>query len=376
MGDPLQLSVRARCEAFGPTQSHGKPPRPEEQHGISLASVRGIALRQYEIANREEVDMFRIASIIATVCVGVLAASAAQAQYPVRPIRFVVPFPPGGLADYVSRVIAQQLTQSVGQQVLVDNRGGGDGAVAGTIVANSAPDGYTIFFGTNSPLSAVPALHKRSPYDPVRDFTAVSMIGRFTFFLFSTPSVPAHTLTELIDYARANPGKLNYGTGNTSAIVASAQLKLLSSVDITHVPYKGDAAVTTDMLGGRVQLSFMTPVPGLAYVKEGRLRLLAVLLPQRSGLAPEVPTIGEAGMPGVSITPWAGLFGPAKLPASVVERLSREFRTILTRTDIREQLARQGFEAQASTSAELDSHNREQLEAWRRVVNEAKIPIE
>ncbi len=275
MGDPLQLSVRARCEAFGPAQSHGKPPRPEEQHGISLASVRGIALRQYEIANREEVDMFRIASIIATVCVGVLAASAAQAQYPVRPIRFVVPFPPGGLADYVSRVIAQQLTQSVGQQVLVDNRGGGDGAVAGTIVANSAPDGYTIFFGTNSPLSAVPALHKRSPYDPVRDFTAVSMIGRFTFFLFSTPSVPAHTLTELIDYARANPGKLNYGTGNTSAIVASAQLKLLSSVDITHVPYKGDAAVTTDMLGGRVQLSFMTPVPGLAYVKEGRLRLLA-----------------------------------------------------------------------------------------------------
>jgi tripartite-type tricarboxylate transporter receptor subunit TctC len=320
--------------------------------------------------------MFHAARIITNLCFGLLVAAAAQAQYPSRPIRFVVPFPPGGLADHVSRVTAQSLTQSVGQQVLVDNRGGGDGAVAGTIVAKAAPGGYTIFFGTNSPLSAVPALHKRSPYDPIRDFTPISLVGRFTFFLFVTNNVPAQTVGELISYARANPGKLNYGTGNTSAIVASAQLRMLSGADITHVPYKGDAAVTTDMLGGRVQLSFMTPVPGLAYVKDGRLRLLAVLLPQRSALAPDVPTIAEAGLPGVSITPWAGLFGPAGLPAPIVERLSREFRIILTRAEIRNQLAGQGFETQASTPAELDKHNREQLEAWRRIVSEAKIPVE
>src|SRR5690349_23175257 len=151
--------------------------------------------------------MSRIGRIVATLCLAFAVSSIAHAQYPSRPIRFVVPFPPGGLADYVVRVTAQSLTQSLGQQVLVDNRGGGDGAVAGTIVAKAAPDGYTIFFGTNSPLSAVPALHKRSPYDPIRDFTPISLIGRFTFFLFVTPSVPAKSLSDLIAYARANPGK-------------------------------------------------------------------------------------------------------------------------------------------------------------------------
>ena len=320
--------------------------------------------------------MAGVGKIVAVLCAGVLLATEACAQYPSRPIRFVVPFPPGGLADYVVRVIAQPLTQSMGQQVLVDNRPGGDGAVAGTIVMNAAPDGHTIFFGTNSPLSAVPALHKRSPYDPIKDFTPVSLIGRFTFFLYVVPTVPARTVAELILHARANPGKLNYGTGNTSAILASAQLKLLAGIDITHVPYKGDAATTTDMLGGRIQLAFMTPVPGLAHVKEGRLRLLAVLLPQRSALAPDVPTIAEAGMPGVAIEPWAGLFGPAKMPPHVVDRLSREIRVVRTRNDIREQLARQGFETQVSTPAELDRYNREQLEMWRRVVRDAQIPVE
>ena len=314
--------------------------------------------------------------LVITLCLAFLVVPQSHSQYPARPIRFVVPFPPGGTADYVSRVIAQPLTQALGQQVLVDNRPGGDGAVAGTIVMKAAPDGYTIFFATNSPMSAVPALHRRSPYDPIADFTPISLIGRFTFFLFATPSVPAKTLSELIEYARANPGKLNYGTGNTSAIVASAQFKALAGIDITHVPYKGDAPTTTDMLGGSIQLAFMTPVPGLAYVKEGRLRLLAVLLPRRSALAPEVPTIAEAGMAGVSITPWAGLFGPARMPPAIVERLSRELGAVLSRADIREQLARQGFEAQGSTAAEMGSYNREQLQTWRRVIQEAKIPVE
>lgn len=318
--------------------------------------------------------MKRVCHLIATVCV--LWVSVGYAQYPTRPIRFVVPFPAGGLADYVTRVIATPLTQALGQQVIVDNRPGGDGAVAGTIVMKSAPDGYTIFFGTNTPMSAMPALHRKSPYDPIKDFTPVGLIGRFTFFLFVSPSVPAKTLTELIDYARKNPGKLNYGTGNTSAIVATAQFKTIAGIDMTHVPYKGDAPTTTDMLGGAIQLAFMTPVPGFAHVKEGKLRLLAVLLPQRSALAPDVPTIAEAGMPGVSITPWAGLFGPAKLPASVVERLSREMRAILSRNDIRDQLARQGFEVQSSTPAELDAYNREQLQTWKRVIRETNIPVE
>ena len=316
-----------------------------------------------------------VLKLAAALCL-VLLLPCAGAQYPTRPIRFVVPFPPGGTADYVARLIAQPLTQTLGQQVLVDNRPGGDGAVAGTIVMKAAPDGHTIFFGTNSPMSAVPALHKRPPYDPISDFTPISLIGRFTFFLFETPSVPARTVSELITYVRANPGKLNYGTGNTSAIVAMAQFKALAGLELTHVPYKGDAPTTADMLGGSIQLAFMTPVPGLAYVKEGRLRLLAVLLPQRSALAPDVPTIAEAGMPGVSITPWAGLFGPAKMPGAVVERLSRELHAVLSRADIREQLGRQGFEAQTSTPPEMGRYNADQLQTWKRVIREANIPMD
>ena len=313
--------------------------------------------------------------LIAMLCLGFVLAAEAHAQSS-RPIRFVVPFPPGGLADYVARVVTPPLTQALGQQVLVDNRPGGDGAVAGTIVTKAAPDGHTLFFATNSPMSAVPALHRKPPYDPIADFTPISLIGRFTFFLFVTPSVPARTLPELIEHARANPGKLNYGTGNTSAIVATAQFKLLAGIDITQVPYKGDAPTTIDLLTGSIQMAFMTPVPGFAHVKDGKLRVLAVLLPQRSVLAPDVPTLAEAGMPGVSITPWGGAFGPAKMQPKTVERLSREFRAILSRADIREQLGRQGFEAQGSTPAEMDSYNRDQLRTWKRVIAEAKIPVE
>src|SRR5262249_27741971 len=176
-------------------------------------------------------------TMAAALIAGLLLAPASQAQYPNRTIRFIVPFPPGGLADYIARLLGQPLTQSLGQQLLVDNRPGADGAVAGSIAMKAAPDGYTIFFGTNSPMSAVPPLHKTPPYDPIADFTPISLIGRFTFFLFVSPSVPARTLAELIEYARANPGKLNYGTGNTTAIVATAQLKLLAGLNMAQIPY-------------------------------------------------------------------------------------------------------------------------------------------
>ena len=316
------------------------------------------------------------AKTVLGVCVGLLLASTVHAQYPTRPIRLVVPFPPAGTADYAARLISPALTQALGQQVLVDNRPGGDGAVAGTIVQKAAPDGHTIFFATNSPMSAVPALHRKPPYDPVADFTPISLIGRFTFFLFTSPTVPARTLSELVDYVRANPGKLNYGTGNTSAIVATAQLRTIAGLDMQHIPFKGDAPTTNDLLGARIHMAFMTPVPALPHAKEGKLRLLAVLLPQRSPLAPEVPTIAEAGMPGVSITPWAGAFGPAKMQRNVVERVSRELQTVLARADIREALGRQGFDAQGSSPAEMDRYNREQLQMWKRVIVEAKIPME
>jgi tripartite-type tricarboxylate transporter receptor subunit TctC len=310
--------------------------------------------------------------------IALLVAGTANSQqdYPSRPIRFIVPFPPGGSADSVARIMSQQLTQAMGQQWLVDNRPGADGALAATVVTKAAPDGYTLFFGSNSPMSAAPALRKVPPYDPVKDFTSIGFIGHITFIVFVSPTVPVKTLGELIDYAHANPGKLNYGTGNTGSIVSTAQLKMLAKLDVTQVPYKGDALVTGDLIGGRIQFAIMAPIPGLAQARDGRLRMLAVLLPKRSALAPEVPTIAEAGMPGVSISPWAGLFGPPGMNRGIVARLSHELNAAWSRPQIREQIARQGFEVQPSTPEELTTHTSEQYQAWARVIRDANIPRE
>jgi tripartite-type tricarboxylate transporter receptor subunit TctC len=314
--------------------------------------------------------------VLFAVMLTLAAAIPAQAQYPSRPIRFIVPFPPGGTADSVARVVGLHMTQAMGQQWLIDNRPGADGVLAAGIVIKAAADGHTLFFGTNSPLSAAPALRKTPPYDPVKDFTAIGMIGYPSFFLFVPPALPVKTLAELVDYARANPGKLNYGTGNTGAIVATAQFRMLAKLDINHIPYKGDAPATADLMGGRIQFAFMAPTPALAQARDGRLRMLAVLLPQRSSLAPEVPTIAEAGMPGVTIKPWLGMFGPAGMLRDVVTRLSRELTTVLSRPDIREQVSRMGAEPQVATPAETASHTAEQYQAWARVIREANIPQE
>jgi len=320
--------------------------------------------------------MMRFRGMIVSACLALLLVQGVHAQYPNRAIRFVVPFPPGGGADYLARVLAQPLTQALGQQWVVDNRGGADGALAAVLVAKAPADGYTLFLGTNSALSAVPAMRRNPPYDAIADFTPIGMLGRFTFFLYVRPDLPARTVSELVAYTRANPGKLNYGSGNTVSIVAAAQFAIQAGLDMAHVPYKGDAQATTDMLAGQIQMAFMTPVPAFSLVKEGRLRAIAVLLPQRSSLAPEVPTIAEAGMPGVSIMPWLGVLGPAQLPPDILARLSRELNSVLARADIRDALGRQGFEVQPSTPGQLGAYMKDQLQLWKRVVREAQIPIE
>ncbi len=309
-------------------------------------------------------------------CVMAQPVQGQQGPYPNRPIRYVVPFPAGGSADGIARIMAQQLSQVMGQQWLVDNRPGADGVLAGGIVIKAAADGHTVFFGSNTPMSAGPALRKVPPYDPVKDFTAIGMIGYFTFILFSSPAIPARTLAELIEHARANPGKINYGTGNTGSIVSTAQLKSLARLDVTHIPYKGDTPTTTDLMGGRIQFAIMAPIPALAQAQAGRLRMLAVLLPQRSALVPDVPTIAEAGMPGVSIAPWAGLFGPAGIGGDALARLSRDLNAVLSRTDIRDQIGKQGLEVQTSTPAVLTAHTRDQYQAWAKVIRDTNIPQE
>ena len=320
--------------------------------------------------------MLRFARSFAALAVLALAAAPVAAQYPSKPIRLIVPFPAGGAADLSARVVAQPLAQALGQSVIVENKPGADGMIAADAVIKAAPDGYTLFFATNTALCAVPAMRKSPPYNPLTDFTPVSLIGKFGFFLFVHPSVPAQSVNELLAYARANPGKLNYATGNSTSILATAQLKLRERLDIMEIPYKGDAPATTDIVAGRVQLMFGTPGTALPFVKEGRLRALATLLANRSPLLPEVPTMAEAGLQGLSIVPWAGLFGPAMMPKDVVDRLAREMATVLARSDVREQLDRYAFEARSSTPEELAAFLTEQLDVWNRTVRDVGIARE
>jgi len=311
----------------------------------------------------------------AVAALGLIAIPAA-AQYPSKPIRIVVSFAAGGASDTIIRIVAQPLSETLGQPVVVDNRPGAEGAIAGELVAKSAPDGYTILFGGNTTMLGVPILRKNPPYDVIADFAPITSVVKFAFFLVVHPSVPTTTLSELIDYARANPGRLNYATSTVGDVLAFAQLKSLANVDMVRVPYKGGAPATPDLLSARVHLMFTTGSSVVPLVKAGKLRALATLLPGRSSLLPSVPTIAEAGMPRLTVVPWTGLFAPAKTPKDIVERLSREVNVILKRSEIREQFEKQGFEPGGSTPSELSAFLKQQLIDWRDAARAAGLSPE
>ncbi len=298
---------------------------------------------------------------------------AVKAQFPSRPLRVVVPFPAGSATDTLSRVLANSVSQPLGQPVVVENKAGADGAIAAAEVAKSAPDGYTLLMATNSPMSAVPAMKKSPPYDPLADFTPITDIGRYTFFIVVHPEVPAKSLAELIGYARANPGRLNYATGNTSGIVSTAYFASLAKIELVHVPYKGEPQALTDLVAGRVQLMFVSSGTSVPLLRDGKLRALVTTLARRSALLPEVPTIAEAGMPQFSLTSWAGLFGPAKMPREVVGRLNREFVAAMGRAEVQAAMDKQGFALNPSSPEQLAQLVKEQLESYRRVLRAAGV---
>jgi len=305
-----------------------------------------------------------------------LLAGVAGAQYPNKPIRLIVPFPPGGAAELGARVYAQPLGQALGQPVVIETKPGADGAIAAEAAMKAAPDGYTLFYATNTAFSWLPAVRKNPPYDPVADFTPVSLVGQFGFFIFTHPSVPANNIAELLAYIRANPGKLNYGSGNSTSMLATAQLVQQEKLDVVHIPYKGDGPLSVDLLGGRVQFAIATPGTAAPQVREGKLKVLATLLPSRSPLLPEAPTLAEAGLRPLSITPWGGVFGPAHMPKEIVGRVGRELVVVLKRPDVREAFQKLAFEPRGSTPEELAAFVKEQGEVFRRVVAEVGIKPE
>ena len=302
-------------------------------------------------------------------------ATSALAQYPSKPIRVLVPFGAGSSTDIVMRILAQPLSQSLGQPVVVENKPGADGAIAAAEVAKAAPDGHTLLLATNSPLSAAPHLRKL-PYDALADFTPISLVGNYTFFVLVHPSVPARNLAELITYARANPGKLNYGTGNTSGIVMTAMLASQAGIDLVHVPYKSEPPAITDLLSGNIQVMISSYATVAPHLREGRLRALVTTLPNRSPLMPEVPAIVEAGFPKFSVSPWAGMFGPARMPREITERLNRELNALVGRQEVRDSLLRQAFDPKGSRLDEFAAYVRAQYDIWGRAIREAGIQPE
>jgi tripartite-type tricarboxylate transporter receptor subunit TctC len=308
--------------------------------------------------------------------VALAVSGAAFAQYPNKPIRLIVPFPPGGAAELGARIFAQPLSQQLGQPIIIETRPGAEGIIASQAVLQAAPDGYTLYYGTATGMSFAPAAKKVPPYDPVSDFTPISLVGIFGFFVFSQASMPVNTIGELVAHAKANPGKLNYGTGNATSILATAQFAAQHKIDVVHIPYKGDGPLSVDMLGGRVQFTIATPGLMAPQVKEGRLKALATLLPSRNQLLPDAPTLPEAGLAPVTITPWGGLFGPAKLPKEVVDRVAKEIAVVLAKPEVRDAFGKLAFEPRSSTPAELTKFVQEQLDAYRRVTREVGLSLD
>jgi tripartite-type tricarboxylate transporter receptor subunit TctC len=274
----------------------------------------------------------------------ILPAAALAQVYPSKPIRFVVPFPPGGGVDVTVRTVAQKMSESLGQQIIVDNRTGAAGVIGADFVAKSAADGYTIM-GTTSGHTILPHLQK-VPWDPIKDFTPITALVTYQLLLSVHPSVPASSFKELISLAKAKPGVLNYGTGGagTPPHLAMELLKSTAGIDIVHVPYKGNALVTAALLSGEIQASFDTMIGPLRGVRAGKLRGLAVSGKKRSIIAPEIPTVAEAGLEGYEFEGWTGVFGPPGMPRDIVARLNSEIAKALAIPDVKERLIATGYD--------------------------------
>jgi tripartite-type tricarboxylate transporter receptor subunit TctC len=305
-----------------------------------------------------------------------LPALAHAQAWPAKPVRLVIPFAAGGATDTATRVVAEQLSKDLGQQFVVENRPGANGAIAGEFVARSAPDGYTLFAATNTPLAVAPFLMKKLPYDPLRDFTPVARMTIVPYVLVVAPDVPAANLKELIAAAKAQPGKLSYATGAATGTVAGEALKRQAGVDILQVPYKSNPPAITDVVAGRVSMTFTDVTSGLAQIKAGKLKPLAVTMKARTPLMPELPTMAEAGGGEFDMYGWGAIFAPAGTPPEIVQRLSGEVVRILNQPETRDRIMGLGLDVAPLGASELGAFLRAELAKWERLVRDAGIQPE
>ena len=309
----------------------------------------------------------------AAIAFGLTGAASAQSAYPNRTITLVLPFAAGSGTDVTTRIISQQLGVALGVPIVIENRPGANGSIAATYVARAAPDGYTLFVTTNTSHSANPFLLKTMTYDPVKDFTAIARTGDLPFMLVVNNDVKANTVAELVALGKANPGKLTYASGSSSAIVSGATFARNAGIEMLHVPYKSSPPAMNDVIAGRIDMMFTDVPSGLPHVTGKSLRALAVTTTKRSPLVPDLPTMQEAGVPDFDITSWQAYFGPAGLPKEIVTRLNSEIRKIVEKPEMKARLAELGMDAFSGTPEELDRFVKEQLVHWEKLITNAKI---
>jgi tripartite-type tricarboxylate transporter receptor subunit TctC len=321
----------------------------------------------------------------AAICALLTAAAAGQTasstapRYPVKPIRAIVGFAPGGATDLMARIVGQKLTEAFGQQVIVDNRAGGAGIIAATMAKDAPPDGYTIFFGTISTLATNAAVYPQLPYDPLRDYAPITMTSHNPYFLVVHPSVPARTVAEFIALARAKPGQLNYASSGTGggAHLALELFRTTAKLDMVHVPYKGAAPSMTDLVGGQVQMTFAQPSVSLGHAKAKRLRILGVTSLKPVASWPEAPPIADTpGLRGFEATSWQGVVAPARTPQPIVNRLYQEVVKALDSADLRAKLSAESSEPGGMPPADFARFIANEIAKWKRVVKEANIKVE
>lgn len=321
----------------------------------------------------------RILNFACTVVLLMASAGAFAQAYPQRPVRVIVPYPPGAGTDIAIRLIAQRVSENWGQTIIVDNRPGA-GAIVGTdAVAKAAPDGYTIGIGDIGPLAINPALYAKLPYNPARDFSPVTEVAKMPFMLVAHPSLGMSSVAELIAAAKSRPGQINYASGGsgTASHLATELLKKQAGIDLVHIPYKGQPPALNDVLAGTTQVMFLNLLSGLQHVKSGRLRALAVGTSQRIATLADVPTVAEAGVPGYEFQVWFGVIAPAGTAQPIVERLNAEFRRVLALDDIRERLRNNGgLEPVGGSAAQFASLIASEQERWGKLVKETGARVD
>jgi len=303
---------------------------------------------------------------------------AAPQQYPARPIRMIIGFPPGGGTDIVGRIVGQRLSEVLGQQILPDNRGGASGQIAAELTAKAPPDGYTVMMAHIAAISILPSLYPKMPYDAARDFAPITLVAIGPNFLVVHPSVPVKSVKELVAFAKARPGQLHYASPGAGTVqhLAGELFKLQAKVDMLHVPYKGSGQSIVDLVAGHVHLNFDSVPPVLPHVRSGRLRALAVTSEKRFSILPDIPTVTEGGVPGFDMSTWWGLVAPAAVSKDIVARLQAETVKVLREPAVKEKIAFAGADTVGNTAEEFAAFIRSERAKYARIVKEAKIKIE